>query len=191
MIVPLLCIGAACFFAAKREESAPRSGIRMRNMRFSHTNEYGERVFVPTARGKTLVSQGRVADVVCPTGETCSHACACSGVSATGVVGVGGSCRCITLERPPNPGSRGSLGLSSSSRSSSSRPVPPRPDSAFDRALSYAVGAGFTPEQCVAYVASRVAPGREGDIETMRRLADECAKRMASPGFARKCGCRG
>lgn len=39
----------------------------------------------------------------CPTGEICKHACACSGVSASGIVGVGAKCKCIAIAKPPNP----------------------------------------------------------------------------------------
>lgn len=68
--------------------------------------------------------------------------------------------------------------------------VPARPDDAFDRALGYAVGAGYPPEQCVAYVANRVAPGRT-DRATMQRIAARCNQRLADPAFGKKCGCRG
>jgi hypothetical protein len=70
------------------------------------------------------------------------------------------------------------------------RSVPARPDDPFDRALGYAVGAGYSPEQCVAYVANRVAPGRD-DPETISRVAQQCSRRLADPGFPGKCGCRG
>lgn len=83
----------------------------MRNMQLSHVTPAGETVFVPTQYGQQLISQGYVGAVVCPTGQTCSQACACSGVSATGVVGVGGTCRCITLRQPPNPTYRPGLSL--------------------------------------------------------------------------------
>lgn len=102
MLVPIVCLLGACFLG-KRDARRARSRSHMRNVRFSHTNDRGELVFVPTQRGLDLIAQGRLDDVTCPTGETCKHACACSGVSASGIVGVGATCRCITLEQPPNP----------------------------------------------------------------------------------------
>jgi hypothetical protein len=86
----------------------------MRNMQFSFVDDDGLNVFVPTAEGRRLIAEGRTSEVVCPTGNTCKHACACSGVSASGVVGVGASCKCISLVRPPNPPAPGQLGFAAS-----------------------------------------------------------------------------
>jgi hypothetical protein len=69
---------------------------RMQGMRFSHFDDDGLSVFVATGDG--------LRDVTCPTGETCKHACACSGVDAHGNLGNGAKCKCISLVKPVNPG---------------------------------------------------------------------------------------
>lgn len=182
MIVPLLCFFGICLFAEDNNGAQQRSGTRMRNMRFSHTNGMGERVFVPTVHGLDLIARGQVNDVVCPTGETCKHACACSGVSASGIVGVGASCKCITLQQPPNPAGRSNDRLT----------IPPRPSSTFDAALRYAIGAGYNAPQTLAYVCSKCAPNEAPNARTARVFRERIEKRLQSPQFVQRCkvGCR-
>lgn len=58
------------------------------------------------------------------------------------------------------------------------RRVPRRGDP-FDRALAYAMRQQWSADEVVAYVVSRVEPGRENDVATVRRVRDEVVRRLA------------
>ncbi len=98
---PLLyCIGGVCYLAARTQRN--QSGRRRDQSRIGGLTAGGMRAIGTAPDGDLVfVSGGPALEITCPTGETCDEACKCSGVSASGVVGVGAKCECITTAEIP------------------------------------------------------------------------------------------
>lgn len=105
---------------------------------------------------------------------------------------IGAACLCgePSLSSRTSSPRRGTPPRSPSLSRAPSRPVPRRGDH-FGAALCYAVGRRYDAERTVAYVLSRVAPGRENDRQLAGEVAAEVKRRLAQPDFRASCGGRG